>query len=142
MGSSRGGLITKIHPLANANSLPIALKLTAAQAHDGRNAADMLDTLNEGDMLLAYRAYDSDALRSEMAARACGPTSSPCQPANAVQRSVPSSIGTATSSSTYLPKSSSSMPSPRAMTSVTITSSLQSNSPPNRIWLRHNESVA
>ena len=29
----------------------------------------MLDTLGEGDVLLADRAYDSDALRTEMAAR-------------------------------------------------------------------------
>lgn len=69
MGRSRGGLTTKIHALVDANGLPIALKLTAGQAHDGRSATDMLDTLNEGDVLLADRAYDSDALRSEMAAR-------------------------------------------------------------------------
>jgi transposase len=54
---------------SNANGLPIALKLTAGQAHDGRSAADMLATLGEGDVLLADRAYDSDALRIEMAAR-------------------------------------------------------------------------
>ncbi|SES22279.1 transposase, IS4 family [Sphingobium sp. YR768] len=69
MGRSRGGLTTKIHALVDANGLPIALKLTAGQAHDGRSAADMLGTLSDGDVLLADRAYDSDALRSEMAAR-------------------------------------------------------------------------
>ena len=51
------------------HGLPIALKLTPGQAHDGRSAADMLDTLGGGDVLLADRAYDSDALRLEMAAR-------------------------------------------------------------------------
>ena len=69
MGRSRGGLTTKVHALVAANGLPIALKLTAGQAHDGRSAADMLDTIGDGDVLLADRAYDSDALRIEMAAR-------------------------------------------------------------------------
>ena len=69
MGRSRGGLTTKVHALVDANGLPIALKLTAGQAHDGRSAQDMLDTVGAGDILLADRAYDSDALRTEMAAR-------------------------------------------------------------------------
>ena len=41
MGRSRGGLTTKIHALVDANGLPIALKLTEGQAHDGRRAEDM-----------------------------------------------------------------------------------------------------
>ena len=69
MGRSRGGLTTKIHALVDARGLPITLKLTPGQAHDGRSAADMLATLGEGDVLLADRAYDSDALRADMAAR-------------------------------------------------------------------------
>ena len=69
MGRSRGGLTTKIHALVDANGLPIALKLTAGQAHDGRSAADMYATLGDGDVLLADRAYDADAFRIEMAAR-------------------------------------------------------------------------
>src|SRR4051794_4174646 len=72
MGRSRGGLTTNIHALADARGLPIAFKLTPGQAHDGRSAADMLDTLGGGDVLLADRAYDSDALRLEMAARRMG----------------------------------------------------------------------
>ena len=43
MGRSRGGLTTKIHALVDANGLPIRLKLTEGQAHDGRSAADMVD---------------------------------------------------------------------------------------------------
>ena len=69
MGRSRGGLTTKIHALVDARGLPITLKLTPGQAHDGRSAADMLATLGEADVLLADRAYDSDALRADMAAR-------------------------------------------------------------------------
>ena len=67
MGRWRGGLTTKIHALVDAHGLPIALKLTAGQAHDGRSAADMLDTLTDGDVLLADRAYDSDALSASQA---------------------------------------------------------------------------
>lgn len=63
MGRSRGGLTTKIHVLVDANGLPIALKLTEGQAHDGRSAADMFDTIGPGHILLADRAYDSDVLR-------------------------------------------------------------------------------
>jgi transposase len=69
MGRSRGGLTTKIHALVDANGLPIALKLTEGQANDGRSACDMLDTLIEGNILLADRAYDSDALRQTLAER-------------------------------------------------------------------------
>jgi len=66
MGRSRGGLTTKIHALVDANGLPILLKLTAGQAHDGRSAADMLDGLGDGQILLADRGYDSDALRKSL----------------------------------------------------------------------------
>jgi len=69
MGRSRGGLTTKIHALVDANGLPIALKLTEGQAHDGRSAADMLGGLGEGQVLLADRGYDSDALREALAAQ-------------------------------------------------------------------------
>jgi transposase len=69
MGRSRGGLTTKIHALVDAEGLPIALKLTEGQAHDGRSAADMLEALTDGQILLADRAYDSDALRQSLAER-------------------------------------------------------------------------
>jgi transposase len=67
MGRSRGGLTTKIHALVDANGLPILLKLTPGQAHDGRSADDMLARLGEGQILLADRGYDSDALRERLA---------------------------------------------------------------------------
>ncbi len=69
MGRSRGGLTTKIHALVDAEGLPIALKLTEGQAHDGRSAADMLGSVGRGQVLLADRAYDSDALRQTLADR-------------------------------------------------------------------------
>jgi transposase len=69
MGRSRGGLTTKIHALVDANGLPIRLKLTEGQAHDGRSAADMLDGIGAGQILLADRAYDSDGLRQSLKER-------------------------------------------------------------------------
>jgi transposase len=62
-------LTTKIHALVDANGLPIALKLTEGQAHDGKSAADLLGNLGEGQILLADRGYDSDALRARLAAQ-------------------------------------------------------------------------
>mgnify|MGYP003411451538 CR=1 FL=1 len=69
MGRSRGGLTTKIHALVDANGLPVAIKLTEGQAHDGVSAADMLGQIGERQVLLADRAYDSNALREAMADR-------------------------------------------------------------------------
>ena len=69
MGRSRGGLTTKIHALVDTKGRPIHLKLTEGQAHDGRSAADMFDTIKAGNILIADRAYDSDGLRVSMAER-------------------------------------------------------------------------
>ena len=69
MGRSRGGLTTKIHVLVDACGLPILLKITEGQAHDGRSAQDMLGTVGRGDVLVADRAYNSNALRETLAAR-------------------------------------------------------------------------
>jgi transposase len=69
MGRSRGGLTTKIHAVVDAKGLPITLKLTEGQAHDGRSAADMLGSVLARQILLADRAYDSDALRRTLADR-------------------------------------------------------------------------
>jgi transposase len=69
MGRSRRGLTTRIHALVDALGLPILLKLTEGQAHDGRSADDMLDGLGEGDVLLGDRAYGSDAMRATLANR-------------------------------------------------------------------------
>ena len=69
MGRSRGGLTTKIHAVVDAEGRPITLALTPGQAHDGRSAAGLLETIGEGDILLADRAYDADWLRAAVAAR-------------------------------------------------------------------------
>ena len=58
MGRSRGGLTTKIHAVVDANGNAVSLKLTEGQAHDGRSAADMLDTVGEGQILLDLRTKE------------------------------------------------------------------------------------
>ena len=69
MGRSRGELTTKIHVVVDANRNPVSRKLAEGQAHDGRSATDMLDTIGEGQILPADRAYDSDASRTVMTNR-------------------------------------------------------------------------
>lgn len=66
MGRSRGGLTTKIHALVDASGLPIQIKLTEGQAHDGTHASAMLGLLGKDCMLLVDRGYDSDALRAQI----------------------------------------------------------------------------
>ena len=77
MGRSRGGLTTKIHALVDANGLPIQLKLSEGQAHDGKSASDMLNNLASGQILLADRAYDSDAIRAQVEGRGAWPNIRP-----------------------------------------------------------------
>jgi hypothetical protein len=49
--------------------LTTKIRITPGQAHDGRSAANMFDSLVPGDVLLADHAYDSDVLHSAMAKR-------------------------------------------------------------------------
>lgn len=55
--------------LVDTDGMPIILKLTEGQAHDHRSAADMLDSVPDGQILLANRTYGSDGLRETMIAR-------------------------------------------------------------------------
>ena len=68
-GPFAGGLTTKIHALVDANGLPIVLKLTEGQAHDAPPAMELVADIGPGQILLADRAYDTDALRDSLAAR-------------------------------------------------------------------------
>lgn len=62
-GRSRGGLTTKIHAVVDAKGLPLRLALSAGQDHDSLLAGNLLTDLSNNGMLLADRAYDSDAIR-------------------------------------------------------------------------------
>ncbi len=65
MGRSRGGLTTKIHALVDAEGRPIRITLTPGQAHDGTTADALLNDLKPGAILLADKAYDSNAIRDQ-----------------------------------------------------------------------------
>ena len=69
MGRSRRGLTAKIPTVRDANSNPIAFKLSEGHAHEGRSSTDLLDSVGAGEILLADRGYDSYALLATMAKR-------------------------------------------------------------------------
>ncbi len=69
MGRSRGGLTTKIHALVDADGRPVRLELTPGQAGDAPVAATLLEDLVPGAILIADRAYDTNAIRDLAAER-------------------------------------------------------------------------
>ena len=73
MGRSRGGLITKVHGLADARGLPIKLVLTSGQVHDANGAAMLLTDLTDGGVVLGDKAYDADWIRERIEAQSAAP---------------------------------------------------------------------
>jgi transposase len=63
LGRSRGGLTTKIHALVDRQGLPLRLSLSGCQAHDALAALTLLDRLDPRTIVLADKAYDSNAIR-------------------------------------------------------------------------------
>ncbi|WP_156807282.1 IS5 family transposase [Brucella ceti] len=69
MGRSRGGLTSKIHALVDAEGRPVNLRLTGGQIADCAEADALTNELGEGDILLADKGYDTNAIRAKAAAR-------------------------------------------------------------------------
>ena len=69
MGRSRGGLTTKIHALVDAEGRPIRLHLTPGQAGDAPVGTTFAADLDEGAILIADRAYDTNPIRDAAAER-------------------------------------------------------------------------
>jgi hypothetical protein len=69
MGRSRGGLTTKIHALVDVEGRTVRLELTAGKAADAQVATEFLDTLAPSTAVLAGRVYDTNGIRSLVAAR-------------------------------------------------------------------------
>ena len=65
MGRSRGGLTSKLHALVDAEGRPVALCLTAGQVADCAQADALTETLGEGNILIADKGYDTDAIRAK-----------------------------------------------------------------------------
>jgi transposase len=71
VGHSRGGLTTKIHALVDAEGRPVRMELTAGQAADAPIAQRLLCDIPPGSIVLADKAYDTDAIRSLVKQRKC-----------------------------------------------------------------------
>lgn len=69
MGRSRGGLTSKIHALVDAEGRPVTLRLTGGQVADCAEADALIDCLSEGNILLADKGYDSNAIRAKATER-------------------------------------------------------------------------
>ena len=69
MGRSRGGLTTKIHALVDACGLLVSFILSEGQEYDGHYARQLIEHVLEGNMVLADRAYNADAIRNAIAER-------------------------------------------------------------------------
>lgn len=69
MGRYRGGLTSKIHALVDAEGRPVTLRLTGGQVADCSQADALTDELGEGDILLADKGYDTNAIRAKAAER-------------------------------------------------------------------------
>lgn len=69
MGRSRGGLTSKIHALVDAEGRPVAFRLTGGQVADCTQAEALIEGISEGDILLADKGYDTDAIRAKAAER-------------------------------------------------------------------------
>ena len=66
MGRSRGGLTTKINAVTDARGRPLRFVLTPGQTHDSQAAGQLLELLDEGCVLLADKAYDTDDIRGRI----------------------------------------------------------------------------
>ena len=77
MGRSRGGLTTKLHALVDGLGRPVALQLTPGQVPDSKVAIGMLEALKPGQVLMADKAYDADAILAAVRAKGAAPNSPP-----------------------------------------------------------------
>ena len=69
MGRSRGGFTSKIHALVDAEGRPVNLRLTSSQVANCTEADALTDELDEGNILLADKGYDTNAIRAKPAER-------------------------------------------------------------------------
>jgi transposase len=70
LGRSRGGFTSKIHCLGDARGRPIAFDLTPGEAADCKTYDTLIDLPERApNALLADKAYDTDAIRSDLKKR-------------------------------------------------------------------------
>jgi transposase len=70
LGRSRGGFTSKVHCLSDARGRPIAFHLTPGEAADCKAYDDLIDLPEQQPKaLLADKAYDTDAIRTDLKKR-------------------------------------------------------------------------
>lgn len=72
IGRSRGGPSTKVHLIVDALGLPVDFELTEGQRHDVAVAPKLIDRVRPR-CLLGDKAYDSNAIRTQLAEIGCNP---------------------------------------------------------------------
>ncbi len=114
--------------MVDADGNPIRLKPSEGQAHDGRSATDMLESIGPGQTLLADRGYDSDALRQKLADRGAWANVKPMPGRVNIPVISPYLYRFRSLVERFFNKINTSAPSPRASKSTTTTTSRSSNS--------------
>lgn len=77
IGRSRGGRTTKLHAISDGLGRPIRFLLTGGQAADCRSAEALLAGLPPRTLVMADRAYDTDAIRRQIEAQGAVPNIPP-----------------------------------------------------------------
>jgi transposase len=74
IGTSRGGLNTKLHAIVANNGEPLAMSLTGGNNHDNPQAQGLIEAMDSEagvETLIADRAYDANATRDAIEAAGC-----------------------------------------------------------------------
>lgn len=64
LGKTKGGRNTKLSAAVNVVGLPLSLRLVCGNEHDSISTVDTIRGLVDGSLVLADRAYDSNAIRA------------------------------------------------------------------------------
>jgi transposase len=77
-GRSRGGFTCKVHCIGDAQGRPLVFHLTGGEAADCQSYDTLIElTESRPEALLADKGYDSDAIRTDLAARGIRPVIPP-----------------------------------------------------------------
>ena len=77
IGISRGGRTTRIHALTDGLGRPVAFPSTGGQAADRRAAEALLQGLPRKALVMADRAYDTNAVRQQIETQGAVPSIPP-----------------------------------------------------------------
>ncbi len=64
IGKSHGGPTTKIHMASDAHGNPLCIEITGGQVHDSQVAPQLIEQV-QGEILIADKGYDSEAIREK-----------------------------------------------------------------------------